>query len=172
MRVEEYANYVNKLRQNDGLETWIWRQIVMSQIAHTKYKWPSYSIEWNPHEIFLRTPLLTEHRVYGSWTKASLQFCQQLWHGLELKDTSRHLRCHKRVSLQLLLFFSRNENPQQLKRHDDVVGTLITLHSTEQDCSISATFIAHSSFLWSPFPQTFGVLLDMNRFLEILTSTA
>jgi len=28
VRVEEYAYYVNKLRQNVGLETWIWRQIV------------------------------------------------------------------------------------------------------------------------------------------------
>jgi len=39
VRVEEYAYYVNKLRQNAGLETWIWRQIVTSQKAHTKYKW-------------------------------------------------------------------------------------------------------------------------------------
>ena len=34
MRVEEYSYYVNKLR----LKTWIWRQIMMSQPAHTKYK--------------------------------------------------------------------------------------------------------------------------------------
>jgi len=27
-RVEEYRYYVNKLSQNVGLETWIWRQIV------------------------------------------------------------------------------------------------------------------------------------------------
>ena len=40
VRVQEYAYYVNKLRQNVGLETWIWRQIVTSQTAHTKYKWP------------------------------------------------------------------------------------------------------------------------------------
>ena len=55
--VDEYAYYVNKLRQNFGLETWIWRQIVTSQKVHTKYKWPPYAIEWNPHENFLRTPL-------------------------------------------------------------------------------------------------------------------
>ena len=47
VRVEEYAYYVNKLRQNAGLETWIWRQIVTSQKAHTKYKWPTYVTVWN-----------------------------------------------------------------------------------------------------------------------------
>jgi len=58
VRVDGYAYYVKKLRQNFGLETWIWRQIVTSQTAHTKYKWPSYATEWNPpHENFLRTPL-------------------------------------------------------------------------------------------------------------------
>ena len=30
LRVEEYAYYVNKLRQNVGLKTWIWHQIVTS----------------------------------------------------------------------------------------------------------------------------------------------
>jgi len=50
--------YVNKLRQNVGLETWKWRQIVTSQTAHTKYKWPPYNPEPKPsHENFLRTPL-------------------------------------------------------------------------------------------------------------------
>jgi len=37
VRVEEYAYYVNKLRQNAGLEKWIGRQVVTSQRAHTKY---------------------------------------------------------------------------------------------------------------------------------------
>jgi len=35
-RVDEYAYYVNKLRQNVGLETLIWRQIVTPEAAHTK----------------------------------------------------------------------------------------------------------------------------------------
>jgi len=43
--VEKYAFYVNKLRQNVGLETWKWRHIVTSQTAHTKYKWPPYDLE-------------------------------------------------------------------------------------------------------------------------------
>ena len=43
---------VNKLRQNVGLETWISRQIVLSQTAHTKYKWPPYATEWTPMKIF------------------------------------------------------------------------------------------------------------------------
>jgi len=58
VRVEEYAYYVNKLRQNVGLEICIWRQIMPSQTAHTKYKWSPYATEWKPHENFLRTPLL------------------------------------------------------------------------------------------------------------------
>ena len=45
--VENSAHYVNKLRQNVGLETWVWRQIVTSQTAHTKYKWPSYAMPLN-----------------------------------------------------------------------------------------------------------------------------
>ena len=40
--VERYAYYVTKRRQNVGLETWKWRQIVTSQTAQTKYKWPPY----------------------------------------------------------------------------------------------------------------------------------
>ena len=51
----EYAYCV--ARQNVGLETWTCRQIVTSQIAHTKYKWSPYAIEWIPHENFLRTQL-------------------------------------------------------------------------------------------------------------------
>jgi len=58
VRADENAYYVNKLRQNVSLETWIWRQIVTSQTGHTKYKWPPRATEWNaPHENFLRTPL-------------------------------------------------------------------------------------------------------------------
>ena len=50
--------YVNKLRQNVGLETCKWREIVTSQTANTKYKWPSYDPEPTPpHENFLLTPL-------------------------------------------------------------------------------------------------------------------
>ena len=46
--VEKCAYYVNKRRQNVGLETCKWRQIVTSQTAHTKYKWPPYDPEPNP----------------------------------------------------------------------------------------------------------------------------
>jgi len=56
--VEKYAYYVNKLRQNVGLEKWKWSQIVTTQTAHTKYKWPPYNPETiKPHKNFLRTPL-------------------------------------------------------------------------------------------------------------------
>jgi len=41
-------DYVKKLRQNLGLETWKWRQIVTSQTANTKYKWPPYDLEPTP----------------------------------------------------------------------------------------------------------------------------
>ena len=61
MREEEYAHYGHKLRQNVGLETLIWRPIVTSQTAHTKYKWPPFTTEWNPQEKFLRTPLGDRH---------------------------------------------------------------------------------------------------------------
>jgi len=42
--VEKYTCCVNKLR----LKTWIRRQIVTSQTAHTKYKWPPSATEWRP----------------------------------------------------------------------------------------------------------------------------
>jgi len=48
VRVEDYAYHVNKLRQNVSLETWLWRQIVTSQTAHTKHKWPPYATDRNP----------------------------------------------------------------------------------------------------------------------------
>ena len=48
MRVEEYVYYVNKRRQNVGLETWLWRQIVTSQRQLTTNKWPPYATERNP----------------------------------------------------------------------------------------------------------------------------
>jgi len=68
VRVEEYAYCVNKLRQNVGLEAWIWRQIVTSQKAHNKYNWPLYAIEWNsPHENFLHTPLYLTMPVSLEW---------------------------------------------------------------------------------------------------------
>jgi len=57
VRVEEYAYYVIKLRQNGGLETWIWCQNLRSQTAHTKNNWPPYATEWPPHDNFLRTPV-------------------------------------------------------------------------------------------------------------------
>jgi len=51
-------DYVKKRGQNVGLKTWKWRQIVTSQTANTKYKWPPYDPEpKHPHENFLRTSL-------------------------------------------------------------------------------------------------------------------
>ena len=59
--------YVKKFRQNFGLETCKWRQIVTSQTANTKYKWPPYDPESTPpHENFLRTPLLTALHQFQS----------------------------------------------------------------------------------------------------------
>jgi len=67
--VEEYAYCVNKFRENVGLETWIWRQLVRSQTAHTKYKWPPYANEWTPHENFLRKPLFIPYIIGKSALK-------------------------------------------------------------------------------------------------------
>jgi len=40
--------FINNLRQNIGLETWKWHQIVTSQTAQTKYKRPPYDPQPNP----------------------------------------------------------------------------------------------------------------------------
>ena len=37
-----------RINKNFGLETWIWRHIVMSQTEHSKYKRPPYASEWKP----------------------------------------------------------------------------------------------------------------------------
>ena len=67
----EYAYYVNKLRQNVGLETWTWCQIVTSQRLHTTNKWPPYATEWNPaHENFLCTPLCGGLKVFVGTKRA------------------------------------------------------------------------------------------------------
>jgi len=59
VREEEYAYYVNKLR----LKTWIRRQIVTSQTAHTKYKWPPYATEWKPPWKFSAYATVVAYRV-------------------------------------------------------------------------------------------------------------
>jgi len=46
--IEKCACFVKKLRLNIGLETGQWRQIVMSQRPHTKYKWLPHATEWKP----------------------------------------------------------------------------------------------------------------------------
>ena len=43
-----HTYYVNKLCQNVGFETGTWRQIVTSQRANTKSKWPPYATDRNP----------------------------------------------------------------------------------------------------------------------------
>jgi len=76
VRVEDYAYYVNKLRQNVGLETGIWRQIVTSQRANPKYKWPPYATEWNPMKIFC-VRHWSLHSVPAS--HARTKFARKLW---------------------------------------------------------------------------------------------
>jgi len=61
VRVEEYAYYVNKLR----LKTWIWLQIVTSQRAHTKCKWPPYATEWTPPWKFSAYATECNHLQWG-----------------------------------------------------------------------------------------------------------
>ena len=65
VRVDKYACYVNTLRQNVGLETWIWRQIVTSQRAHTKWKWPRYATEWTRPWKFSACATDLGHEVLG-----------------------------------------------------------------------------------------------------------
>jgi len=61
VRVEEYAYCVNKFRENVGLETFVWRQIVTSQTPHTKYNVHHMPLNETLHENFLRTPLRVDN---------------------------------------------------------------------------------------------------------------
>ena len=80
VRVEEYTYYVNILRQNVSLETWIWRQIVTLQAANTKYKWPPYATDRNPpikifcvRHCLTVTPLLKKNKTYTYFDKTAWQ---------------------------------------------------------------------------------------------------
>jgi len=79
--IEKCAYYVNKLRQNVGLETGLWRHFVTSQAAHTKYKWLPYAAEWNlPHEKFLRKPLFPPGKISSdAHTHKHVKWHQILW---------------------------------------------------------------------------------------------
>jgi len=68
--VEEYA-YCQQTSSKRCLETWIWRQIVSSQTAHTKYKWPPYATEWNaPMKIFyVRHCVNLVGTIFALWLK-------------------------------------------------------------------------------------------------------
>ena len=43
MRVEQYADCVNKFCQIVALETWMWRQIVTSHTAYVPQQWLPYA---------------------------------------------------------------------------------------------------------------------------------
>jgi len=63
MCVEEYAYYVNKLRENVGLGTWIWRQIVTSQKRAPNTNDHHMPLnETTDKGNFLRTPLVSSLR--------------------------------------------------------------------------------------------------------------
>jgi len=75
VRVEQCAYYVNKLRENVGVETGKWRQIVTSHTAHTKYKWHRMVRNENRrHENVLRTPLHTHPTGRGKSPKLARYF--------------------------------------------------------------------------------------------------
>jgi len=59
VRVEEYAYYVNKFRQNVGLETWLWRDVKLWRHKQWTPNTNAHHTPLNetPHENFLRTPL-------------------------------------------------------------------------------------------------------------------
>ena len=106
--VEKYAYYVNKLRQNVGLETWMCCQIVTSQTAHTKNKWPPYAAEWTtPMKIFCvrhchASCLAARHQIrwYKHVLRTSPQHPSRIVHDLScsvrLETTSQ---CSSRHSL-------------------------------------------------------------------------
>jgi len=64
VREERYAYCINKLRRNVGVETWIWLQIVTSQKAHTKYKWPPHATEWRPQWKFSAYTTANQHENF------------------------------------------------------------------------------------------------------------
>ena len=92
MDVEKYAYYVNKRRQIVGLETWKWRQIVTSQTAHTKCKWPPYDPEQTPPWKF---------SAYGILLDTELS---------DDKDIQRQLRYQYCAANKLRASFSRCSN--------------------------------------------------------------
>jgi len=85
--VDEYAYYVNKRRQNVGLETWIWRQIVRSQkTAHHKHM--TTICHWTPPWEF--SPYATGNNLCGPGTKSSGGPCAT---AIDLLANAMYLRC-------------------------------------------------------------------------------
>ena len=81
VRVEKYTYYVNKLHQNVGLETWIWRQIMTSQRLPTTNKWPPYATDWNPPwKISAYATAWHSHTTSSGWFLLSSRCCYNFIH--------------------------------------------------------------------------------------------
>jgi len=58
-------------------KTWIWRQIMMSQTTHTKYKWHHTPLNENPMKIFcvrhwcLQRTLLIQEKPFAKFAKCN-----------------------------------------------------------------------------------------------------
>ena len=94
VRVDEYAYYVKKLRQNVSLETWIWRHIVTSHTAYTKYRWPPYATEWKhpPWEISAYATAviysnLKKHKVFSTAKAWKHYRCREWCHMIFALDS-------------------------------------------------------------------------------------
>ena len=74
-------------------KTWIWRQIMTSQTMQTNFKWSPYDTEWNPHENFLRTPLISNTMVFKLFYAATDFATQFNLTNSFRKFPVRHMKC-------------------------------------------------------------------------------
>jgi len=163
VRVEEYADYVNKFLQNVGLETWIWRQIVTSQRAHTKYKWPPHATEWNPP--WKRSVYATDQIIL-----------------IDIANSERISPKFKMIFSQLIAVFQCFLMPLVLARRDRTIGvtdnflviemsrnstTLFQFSKKITQIPISATKFIPNTHAYATF---FRCLIRRNRILYFLFS--
>jgi len=140
--VEEYAYHVNKLRQNLGLETWIWRQIVTSQTAHTKYKWPPHPSEWTPPmKIFcVRHWISVTNIPISSWQLSPQTKCHQM--NIPDNTTARN------HSLFVVILFYVSKYGQEVQMH---TKSFLHYHPSFPGNVFSFVF---SNTSWPIFPIT------------------
>jgi len=173
--------YVRKLRQNVGLETWKWPQIVTSQTANTKYKWPPYDPEpkppmkvfcvrhWRPGIIEIEYALQVERFNHKRRQLFRYKRHNMLSSGIMcyklLQHENFHIACHVVHNIQLLKAFRARKAALVATDFDcksvsglNVENDLICALSLGQTKSLKSKFFCLLKTLWNVHRPNFTLI--------------